>query len=199
LNKVLTAKPRQNQQFSWFKLNRKLHRDIGYFCIGMTLVFAISGIAVNHIEDWNPNYKVTITTIELPGIAKLIDSPLLDQTISERLKISQDIRTNFWPSPSKYKLFFKNDINVVIDFPKETAVIEKIKPRTIFKALNLLHLNEMKLAWTYFSDLFAALLIFLALSSLFMVKGNKGVLGKRGGLVALGFMIPLGFILLSAN
>ncbi len=38
-----------------------VHRDVGYFFAGLTVLYAISGVAVNHIEDWNPNYSVTHT------------------------------------------------------------------------------------------------------------------------------------------
>ena len=40
------------------KWSRILHRDIGFFFIGTTLIYAISGIALNHLSDWNPNYSV---------------------------------------------------------------------------------------------------------------------------------------------
>lgn len=186
----------KNKNINWFKLNRSLHRDIGYFCIGMTLVFSISGIAVNHIDDWNPNYRVSHTVTSLPGVAKYIDSTELDTFLTTSLDMSAPIRTHFWVSPNEYKLFLQGETNIVVDFSKERAIIEQIEPRTVFKALNLLHLNEIKQAWSYFSDMFAGLLIFLAISSLFMVKGRKGVLGKRGLYVVAGFLIPLGFILI---
>ena len=32
---------------------RPLHRDFGYLIVGLTFVYAISGLAVNHIDDWN--------------------------------------------------------------------------------------------------------------------------------------------------
>ena len=41
------------------KWNRILHRDIGYFFFGMTLIYCVSGIALNHKKDWNPNYDIT--------------------------------------------------------------------------------------------------------------------------------------------
>ncbi len=186
----------KKSKVNWFKLNRSLHRDIGYFCIGMTLVFSISGIAVNHIDDWNPNYQVSHTEVSLPGVAKHINSPELDKFVTASLDLPESIRTHFWVSPNEYKLFLHGEINVVVNFSKELAIIEKIEPRTVFKALNLLHLNEIKQAWSYFSDMFAGLLIFLAISSLFMIKGRKGVLGKRGVFVVAGFLIPLGFILI---
>ena len=30
---------------------RAVHRDAGYFGVGLTLVYALSGLAVNHIAD----------------------------------------------------------------------------------------------------------------------------------------------------
>ena len=43
---------------NWRQWNNALHRDIGFLCIGLTLVYAISGVAVNHISQWNPSYRV---------------------------------------------------------------------------------------------------------------------------------------------
>ncbi len=43
---------------SWRRWNYVLHRDIGFLCIGLTLLYAISGVAVNHIAQWNPSYRV---------------------------------------------------------------------------------------------------------------------------------------------
>ena len=33
-----------------------LHRYLGYFFLGITVVYALSGLAVNHVDQWNPNY-----------------------------------------------------------------------------------------------------------------------------------------------
>ena len=38
---------------------RALHRDAGYVAVGLTLVYALSGLAVNHIADWDPNFEHT--------------------------------------------------------------------------------------------------------------------------------------------
>ena len=42
------------------KWGRIIHRDFGYLFFGATLIYSISGIALNHIGDWNPNYSVEI-------------------------------------------------------------------------------------------------------------------------------------------
>ena len=38
------------------KVCRFVHRELGYFAVGLTLVYAISGLAVNHVHHWNPSY-----------------------------------------------------------------------------------------------------------------------------------------------
>ena len=44
------------RKFKWRRWNNILHRDIGYLAVGLTVVYAISGVAVNHRADWNPSY-----------------------------------------------------------------------------------------------------------------------------------------------
>ena len=38
------------------KFNRVTHRDMGYLIAGLTIIYALSGIALNHKNNWNPNY-----------------------------------------------------------------------------------------------------------------------------------------------
>jgi len=40
----------------WRKLIIATHRDVGYFFAGLTVLYAVSGVAVNHIDDWNPSH-----------------------------------------------------------------------------------------------------------------------------------------------
>lgn len=39
--------------------SRTLHRDLSYFFAGMVLIYALSGIAMNHRDTFNPNYSVS--------------------------------------------------------------------------------------------------------------------------------------------
>ena len=43
---------------NWRRLNNIVHRDLGYLAVGLTIVYGISGLAVNHKADWNPSYRV---------------------------------------------------------------------------------------------------------------------------------------------
>lgn len=184
----------KKSSINWFKLNRTLHRDIGYLCIGLTIVFAVSGIALNHIGDWNPNYIVERVK------KKLIDkSSLSDEQLNEKLLVlfsfKEPIKTTYWESAQVYKLFFKGGSTLTANFLEKTAVYEHIKQRKVFKEFNTLHLNEAKKSWLIFSDIYAGLLIFLAISSLFMVKGKYSPWRlQRGWLVIVGGLIPIAYI-----
>ena len=53
----------------WRKFNIIIHRDLGYLCFGLTILYVISGVAVNHIHDWNPTYEIekTLNPVDLSG------------------------------------------------------------------------------------------------------------------------------------
>ena len=53
------------RRFQWRALLRAVHRDVGYAAVGLTFVYAVSGLAVNHIAAWDPNFVNTTTTHEL--------------------------------------------------------------------------------------------------------------------------------------
>ncbi|HIE15490.1 MAG TPA: hypothetical protein EYP69_01050, partial [Bacteroidales bacterium] len=63
----------------WRKLNRILHRDLGYFFTGMILIYAISGLAINHLRDWNPSYHVEVRNVkfDLPEEYHLITEDII--------------------------------------------------------------------------------------------------------------------------
>ncbi|HEY3664378.1 MAG TPA: hypothetical protein VGL19_00200, partial [Polyangiaceae bacterium] len=71
--------------------------------------------------------------------------------------------------------------------------------RPVLRAANWLHLNRGKKAWTYVADTYAAFLLFLAFSGLFMIPGRKGLLG-RGGIIAIaGAAVPVLYVVLSGG
>ena len=74
--------------------------------------------------------------------------------------------------------------------------MEVINSRSVFRETNFLHLNVPKKVWTYIADIFAAALIFLATTGIFMIEGKKGIKGRGKWLVALGVAIPIVFLLL---
>lgn len=52
---------------NWRAVLRTIHRDFGFFAVGLTLIYATSGVAVNHINDWNPSFKEYQRSLTLAG------------------------------------------------------------------------------------------------------------------------------------
>ena len=179
---------------NWRKWNNILHRDIGYLCVGLTAIFAISGIAVNHIEDWNPNYKIKNVEFTINPIP-ITSADEMAVDVVKQLNITEEIESTFRSSPEKLKIFFTNqtiDVNAITG----QGIYEYISERTFLYDMNFLHLNHAKKAWTYFSDLYAVALMFLAISGLFVLKGKKGIKGRGAWLTVIGVVIPILFLLM---
>tara|TARA_B100000700_G_scaffold319284_1_gene414164 strand:+ start:6445 stop:7017 length:573 start_codon:yes stop_codon:yes gene_type:complete len=179
---------------NWFKLNRTIHRDIGYFCISLTIVFAVSGLALNHVRDFNPNYQVERREAPVEVDFTLTDAQLNQQLLSA-FDIDSGVKASYWESAKIYRVFLPEGHTITLSFSEQKAVYEAITPRPVLPEFNRLHLNEARQNWVVFSDVYALLLLYLALSALFMVKGKYGALGKkRWWLTLLGMAIPVFYI-----
>lgn len=175
---------------------RIFHRDIGYVFFGMFIIYGLSGIALNHIDDWNPNYSISYKSFTLYNIPEkdLIDKGLILSWISE---LSPDVtyRSHYFPKQDILKIFLKEG-SLTIDMTSGETLLEQIKKRPVFREVNFLHYNKPKKLWTWFSDFFAASLIILAITGLFMIQGKKGITGRGAWLAILGILIPLIFLII---
>ena len=52
----------------WRAWLRAIHRDLGYLAVGFTVIYALSGIAMNHIDDWDPNFHASEVTRKITPI-----------------------------------------------------------------------------------------------------------------------------------
>ena len=78
------------------KWNRVIHRDLGYLAVGLTLIYAISGFVVNHVQDWNPNYEIShiksnIGIIELSDKEKDRYMALIQAAVQEQWKVPANL------------------------------------------------------------------------------------------------------------
>ena len=198
---------------TWRRRLITLHRDIGYLCVGLTLVYAISGIAVNHKHHWNYSFSVEHRSDQVGSPASLLDLPERGASPAETARrhtkqlvaaiTSRTGRTSlphnaFWRGPDRLSLFFGQGAQDVMDYVPSMGTVEhwQRKPRPVFRELNFLHLNEPGLIWTWVADLYAVGLVFLGLSGIFLVKGRYGLRGRGGVLLAVGILIPLAAIIL---
>ena len=178
------------------KLIRILHRDIGYVAFGLTIIYSISGIAVNHVDDWNPNYSIVKDTLVIPNkINTKNSSEELVKSLSNVFQIKDSAKSFFRSDPYSIEIYF-NKKTLTANLKTRVAILEKIDSRAILRESNFLHLNNPKKMWTWVADTFALSLILLAVTGLFMIKGKKGIKGRGKWLTLLGILIPLLFIYL---
>jgi len=178
-------------QAPWRRWSILLHRDVGYLAVALTLAYSISGIAVNHIADWNPNYRITREFLTVAPITAT-ETPAIVAAAVERLGLPTPPANSFRPDPQTVQLFYKEKVYLV-DLPTGNVMIESTVPRRVLHEMNQLHLNHPKGAWTYIADLFAVALILLAITGLFVLKGRLGITRRGGWLTAAGTLIPLGY------
>lgn len=174
-------------KLKWRKWFRVIHRDFGYLFFGVTLIYAISGIAINHLDDWNPNYVITTKEINT-SLDKSSDKNSILEMLEEQGE-RKNYKNHYYPSENGLKIFLKNGV-VFVNLSTGKGLIEKSRRRPMFREMNYLHYNPIKY-WTWFSDLYAAALIALAITGLFLVRGKKGITGRGAWLTILGILIPL--------
>ena len=175
--------------------NNIIHRDLGYLCFGLTIIYVISGIAVNHIQDWNPTYKIEKVKSNIgPVLSKgrlLTDQEVMK--ILEKLGTTTEFEKKFQPNPDSLKIYQKGHIFDVELLTGKVTDEQAIKRPFVFQ-VNFLHLNHPKKLWTWFADLYAICLGLLALTGLFVLRGKKGITGRGAWLTAAGFALPLFFL-----
>ncbi|MCK9219514.1 MAG: PepSY-associated TM helix domain-containing protein [Bacteroidales bacterium] len=178
------------------KWNNALHRDIGYLCVGMTLIYAISGIVLNHFKagDFShPDYSQSSINmkVDLPQNGKVDQTYVFN--ILEKIKERKSYKS-FVTGEGYLQIFLTNG-SVYIDLNNGEAQVEKKTPRYIIREFNQLHFNNLKRFYTWFSDIFAAGLITLAITGLFVLRGKNGIVGRGAWLTAIGIIIPALFLI----
>lgn len=177
------------------KWSRILHRDIGFFFVGASIIYGISGIALNHLKDWNPNYVVKIESVEtsLP-LVKSVDLKNNISIFLEETNNSNNYKSHYFPDAQHIKIFLKGGSSIIVNTATGKGSAEYLRKRQVFYQTNFLHYNPNKW-WMWFSDIFASALIFLAISSVFLVRGKKGFQGRGGMYIGLGILIPIIFLI----
>ncbi len=177
---------------------RAFHRDAGYLAVGLTLVYAISGLAVNHIADWDPNFRNYEKLVEVGALANPADDNAVSLAVTERLAITDAPREVYRAAPDQLDLVFEHR-TLHVNPLNGHVIDEGQKPRFLLRAANFLHLNRGKTAWKYFADAYAAALLFLAISGIFMLPGRRGILGRGAIFVGIGIAIPVLYVTLTGT
>lgn len=169
------------------------HRDVGYFVAGLTVIYAISGIAVNHVDDWNPSYVLTTETVEIGELPAEATADELAAEVLGRLGVDGIPRAALRLGPSLLKVFLDNR-TLTVAVPEGVVQDERSRRRFGFFEMNYLHLNHGKGFWTWFADAYAVALIVLAGTGIFIITGRKGLGGRGRWLLLAGIAIPIVYL-----
>ena len=180
---------------NWRKWNNIIHRDLGYLCFGLTIIYVISGGAVNHIQDWNPTYEIEKVKNNIGPIlseGKVVTDQEV-RNILKKLELGTEFKKKFQPNPDSIIIYQENNI-IDVELLTGNVVEEKAIKRPLFFHVNFLHLNHPKKLWTWFADLYAICLGLLAFTGLFVLRGKIGITGRGAWLTLAGFILPFFFL-----
>lgn len=181
------------------KYNRIIHRNLSYFFAGVILIYAISGLAMNHLKDFNPKYTMSQREYITEGVyPRKINSFNKDEIIFILSEVGEqeNYARHYYPNNNTLKVFMKDGSSLSINLKDGNAKYESIKKRFFFSQTTSLHYNPNRW-WTIFSDIFAVSLIIITISGAIISRGKNGLLGRGGFLFLTGILIPILFLILS--
>jgi uncharacterized protein len=180
----------------WRPWLRAIHRDIGYIAVGFTVIYALSGIAMNHIDDWDPNFHATETTRTIQPIPDELGDAEATQRIAAAVGLSGAL-SDVYRAGDEVRLTYADGSKVTAI--GDTVTIQTRRDRFFFRVADWLHATRGKQGWKYIADAYAVLLLYLAISGVFMIKGRLGLRWRGAVLISLGLAGPIGYIVLSGG
>lgn len=180
---------------TWFgkprllRLIRIVHRDLGFFVVGVCIIYGVSGFLLNHMNGSDPAYR---SCQDATIITKALGKAALEREWTETLGLP----------PVKKIVSAGNDrMRVICEGgagtyqPTDGSLTYEVhRKRPFIFWINKMHYNRIN-GWNVMGDLFAFSLLFFALSGLFMVKGKYGIAGRGKWLLLAGLTIPVLYVI----
>jgi uncharacterized protein len=176
------------------RLNVATHRDLGYFFVTLIVVYCLSGLALNHVDDWNPDFIIQKREVLLDRTYNRAEVDAATIHTFGALVGEDDYKVFDFPTHDQVKIYYDN-ASLHVDLSSGKAQYESVRRKPVFYHANVVHRNSLK-GWKWAADVFAVLLIVLSLTGLFVLKGKYGISGRGKWLVAAGFLPPLIALLL---
>lgn len=169
---------------------KNLHRDLGYFYLGLIISFALSGILMNHRDMFHAE-KYTVET--KPITVKLPEEDKIDEKFAEDLGKQLGIDDKFRRHRVKddeFKISFEKH-DVEIDTKTGKGEIIAFNKTPIISQMMKLHKSTSNW-WIYYGDIFGLSLIIIAVTGTIMIPAGKFSFKRRGWKLALaGIVFPL--------
>ena len=190
-------------------ISRSLHRDLGYFFIGITLIYAITGFVLSARGLGWFKYEYNFQT----NIAKNIASEnfkekLINETKDGKLDYiyklgTKDVvlrnikRLTFTKNENKTLYFDYKYMHVVYNQSSGSTDIKYKSYPTFLQIFISSHLATNNKAWYYLAMIYSVVLAFFALSAIVIVKGKYGFKKRGLSLMLAGIITILIFLFLS--
>jgi uncharacterized protein len=173
---------------------RNTHRDIAYFYVGLIISFALSGIFLNHRQSWHPRrYVYDSKEISIPVIHKDSVNEAFIKDFTKAQSIDGDIR-RFNVDGDKLKISYTTS-DVTIDLASGKGKIESYRTTPLLGQMTKLHQDTSKW-WIYYSDIFGVAMNVIALTGMFIQKGETSFASRGWKLALMGIIFPLIFLFL---
>lgn len=180
----------------WRAWLRAIHRDVGYLAIGFTVIYAVSGIAQNHIEDWGDiSFAATERAVTIAPIAADVPDAVAIQRVAEAAGLGAP--TSSLRTGDEVRLEYASGAKVTA-IGGEVTVQTRVR-RPLIGVANWLHKARGKKAWKYLADAYAVFLLYLAISGIFMIKGRLGLKWRGTVLIGTGIAVPVLYVVLSGG
>ena len=177
------------------RLNIATHRDLGFFFSTLIIVYCLSGIALNHINEWNPDFILHKKTIKIPHQHQRNNIGKTEIETYGKLVGESQYKIYDFPTKDQVKIYY-NDASLHVNFTTKEGVYESVSRRPLFYHSNVIHRNSVK-GWNWVSDIFAIMLIIINITGLFILRGKYGISGRGKWLMAAGTLPPLLVLLIN--
>jgi hypothetical protein len=117
--------------WTWRRVNRAVHRDAGYLVAGLTLLYAISGVAVNHRADWNPSWSIAPETLRFDPLP-VTDRDTMAAALVTSLRLPGPPRASFRRAPEKIELYYEG-WTVEADVTAGVATMTRPRERPVLR------------------------------------------------------------------
>jgi len=163
----------------------------------MVTIYAVSGIAMNHRDTFNPDCSVERRTWRIDDAQRLEPGMSKEEVLQLLAPLGEESNytKHYYPTAETLKVFLRGGSSLVADLRSRQVCYERLSRRPVLSALTRLHYNPGRW-WTRFADLFAAGLLVITFTGLVMVKGGRGLRGRGGIELAAGIALPLLFLFL---
>ena len=176
---------------------RSVHRDLAYLYLGLIIAFSFSGIFLNHRRLWHPEtYVFSEKEITIQPITdkETITDEFIKQ-FSKEQQITDKVR-RFRVEGTTLKIsYVTNDVS--IDIATGKGKLESYKTTPILGHMTKLHVDTSNW-WIYYSDIFGIAMLVIAITGMFIQKGQFSFRARGWKLALLGMIFPLIFLFLLA-